>query len=77
MQMTGTCQHVCVIVSRFLAERLCCGFAADSLRFSATDHFGITGMRERVEQMGGSFTLRSSPGEGTSAIAVLPLTPLE
>ena len=50
-----------------------CGFAADCLPLAATDHFGITGMRERVEQMGGSFTLRSSPGEGTSAIAVLPL----
>lgn len=50
-----------------------CGFAADSLRVSNTDHFGITGMRERIEQMGGSFTQPSAPGEGTSAIAVLPL----
>jgi len=50
-----------------------CGFAAEALPNDATDHFGITGMCERVERMGGQFTLRSSPDERTSAIAVLPL----
>ncbi len=50
-----------------------CGFVAGAARSAVTDHFGIIGMRERVEQMGGSFDLRTSPGEGTSAIAVLPL----
>jgi ligand-binding sensor domain-containing protein/signal transduction histidine kinase len=50
-----------------------CGFVAGAVRSAAADHFGIIGMRERVEQMGGSFDLRTSPGEGTSAIAVLPL----
>jgi two-component sensor histidine kinase len=50
-----------------------CGFPADSAPFAATDHFGITGMRERVEQIGGRFDLRSSPGHGTSAIAMLTI----
>jgi ligand-binding sensor domain-containing protein/signal transduction histidine kinase len=36
-------------------------------------HFGIIGMRERVEQMGGSFRLDSSPGGGTQVVASLPL----
>lgn len=36
-------------------------------------HFGIVGMRERVEQLGGTFSLRSSPGQGTAVIARLPL----
>jgi ligand-binding sensor domain-containing protein/signal transduction histidine kinase len=52
-----------------------CGFAAARPDLCPTDHFGITGMRERVEQMGGSFTLRSAPGEGTGVFASLPLNP--
>jgi signal transduction histidine kinase/ligand-binding sensor domain-containing protein len=53
-----------------------CGFAADRPDFCPTDHFGITGMRERVEQLGGSFSVRSVPGEGTSINASLPLEPV-
>jgi len=53
-----------------------CGFAAGRPDFCPTDHFGITGMRERVEQLGGSFSLRSAPGEGTSINASLPLDPV-
>ncbi|HEY4086279.1 MAG TPA: two-component regulator propeller domain-containing protein [Bryobacteraceae bacterium] len=53
-----------------------CGFAADRPDFCPTDHFGITGMRERVEQLGGSFSLQSAPGEGTSINASLPLDPV-
>jgi signal transduction histidine kinase len=36
-------------------------------------HFGIIGMRERIEQLGGSFQLDSSPGGGTIVIASIPL----
>jgi signal transduction histidine kinase len=36
-------------------------------------HYGIVGMRERVEQMGGAFKLQSSPGQGTTVIASLPV----
>jgi ligand-binding sensor domain-containing protein/two-component sensor histidine kinase len=38
------------------------GFAAGS---SADGHFGITGMKERAQQIGGSLTVTSSIGEGT------------
>ncbi|HEU5021841.1 MAG TPA: two-component regulator propeller domain-containing protein [Bryobacteraceae bacterium] len=51
------------------------GFPAARPDFCPTDHFGITGMRERVEQMGGSFTVRSAQGEGTGIHASLPLHP--
>ncbi|MGI4790587.1 MAG: PAS domain-containing sensor histidine kinase [Janthinobacterium lividum] len=34
--------------------------------------FGITGMRERAEQAGGSFVLLSRPGEGTDVELILP-----
>jgi PAS domain S-box-containing protein len=36
---------------------------------------GIAGMRERVEQLGGTFELESAPGRGTMLRATLPLTP--
>lgn len=36
---------------------------------------GISGMRERVEQLGGTFELESSPGRGTTLRATLPLAP--
>jgi signal transduction histidine kinase len=41
----------------------------------ATDprsHFGITGMRRRAETLGGSFSLRSAPGQGTEVVATMP-----
>jgi len=37
-------------------------------------HFGLIGMRERVEAAGGSFAIRSRLGEGTTVIATLPAT---
>jgi PAS domain S-box-containing protein len=36
------------------------------------DGFGLTGMRERVEQMGGSLTIASARGKGTKIVVVLP-----
>jgi signal transduction histidine kinase len=36
-------------------------------------HYGIIGMRERMEQLGGSFVLNSSPGRGTTIVARVPL----
>ena len=35
------------------------------------DGFGLTGMRERVEQMGGSLTIASALGKGTRIVVVL------
>lgn len=34
---------------------------------------GLTGMRERVESLGGQFKIQSQPGQGTSVFAVIPL----
>ena len=36
------------------------------------DGVGLSGMRERVEQMGGELEITSSPGKGTKVIVVLP-----
>lgn len=35
-------------------------------------HYGLTMMRERAQVAGGDFTIRSSPGEGTTVIADFP-----
>jgi len=37
-----------------------------------TDHYGLTTMRERAQQAGGSLTLTSTPGAGTTVAAVVP-----
>jgi len=42
---------------------------------SETKGSGLTGLRERVEAMGGSFDVRSLPGQGTRVIAVIPARP--
>jgi len=36
-------------------------------------HVGLWSMRERVEQLGGQFEVRSVPGQGTTLTAVVPL----
>ena len=50
------------------------GFDAESTIPVATEngHFGLAGMRERAESIGGSFTVLSQPGRGTVITATLP-----
>ena len=47
------------------------GFAPEAPRENG--HYGIVGMKERVEQSGGIFQLCSAPGQGTRVTARLPL----
>jgi signal transduction histidine kinase len=41
------------------------------------EHFGLEGMRERVESMGGTFRIESEPNLGTRVHAELPLRPVD
>jgi len=50
-----------------------CGFAPSAKRLAANGHFGILGMRERMEQIGGSLEVSSAAGKGTRIGAMLPL----
>ncbi len=50
-----------------------CGFEPELVRLAASGHFGILGMRERMEQIRGSLEVASSPGKGTRLTAHLPL----
>lgn len=49
------------------------GFDSDSARLEPMDHFGIVGMRERAEQLGGEFEIRSKPGKGAVVIVSFPV----
>ena len=51
-----------------------CGFA-DAAR-SAGSSFGLVGMRERIQMLGGQLCIDSQPGEGTTITARVPLDPL-
>jgi signal transduction histidine kinase len=42
---------------------------------SNTGGYGLRAMRQRVEQLGGVFSVQSAPGEGTIVAAQLPLPP--
>jgi signal transduction histidine kinase len=67
--------------SRFTAKMI---FLPDSVRLdlrddgrgfdpkAKSDGFGLLGIRERVEAMGGQVSVRSAPGEGTAIVLTLP-----
>ena len=49
------------------------GFDPESLNPAGSGHYGLIGMRERAERIGGHLTLHSSPGEGTELLVEVPL----
>jgi ligand-binding sensor domain-containing protein/signal transduction histidine kinase len=49
-----------------------CGFEPDAAPLAVSGHFGILGMRERMEQIGGSLEVASTLGNGTTVTAHLP-----
>jgi signal transduction histidine kinase len=48
-----------------------CGF--DGATLPPNGHFGVIGMRERAQQLGGRLELRSTPGAGTDVQVAVPL----
>lgn len=44
----------------------------DWLKFARDSHYGLVGMRERAEMLGGTFRIASRPGEGTRIDVLLP-----
>jgi ligand-binding sensor domain-containing protein/signal transduction histidine kinase len=49
------------------------GFDSSLDQSEQSQHYGLVGMRERVERMGGEFTLTSVPGKGTHVRLRIPL----
>jgi signal transduction histidine kinase len=52
------------------------GFLVGSQAGPTQGHFGLAGMRERMERLGGRLEIASQPGEGTTVTAVVPLVPV-
>lgn len=50
------------------------GFDMASTVNQALDKFGLFSIRERMQVLGGAFTIESAPGKGTTATLTLPLT---
>ena len=50
------------------------GFDPRGARTAGTGHFGLQGMRERTEQLGGSFDVSSRPGRGTRIRVRVPIS---
>ena len=53
------------------------GFDPNQRHTSSSDHsggVGLTSMRQRVEQLGGTILLQSTPGKGATLMAALPVT---
>ncbi|MBR4938216.1 MAG: hypothetical protein IKZ22_05030 [Kiritimatiellae bacterium] len=51
----------------FSLEENGCGFDSENCPGPAQGHFGLAGVRERIERLGGAFTLKSQSGEGSCA----------
>ena len=49
------------------------GFEQDDVFSDVGGHFGLIGMRERAERLGGELQLASHPGEGTEVEVTVPL----
>ena len=48
------------------------GIPVDVMRGKLKGHFGLVGMRERAERVGGHLSIESQPGSGTDIILILP-----
>jgi len=45
----------------------------NAMNLKGGKHLGLIGMRERLEMIGGRFSVRSAPGEGSTIVAEIPL----
>ena len=48
------------------------GFDPADLNLETGKHFGLMFMRERMAQIGGSVTIESQPGSGTTVLLEVP-----
>jgi len=50
-----------------------CGFDVEHAARSTSGHFGLAGIRERVQNLGGELTLTSRPGHGSEVVVEVPV----
>jgi PAS domain S-box-containing protein len=79
--MTNVVRHACANRVDLLVERRDDrvlvvveddGVGFEPTRAQSGDHFGLLGMRERAEALGGTLTVESSPGKGTTIVVEVP-----
>lgn len=58
---------------RFSVEDDGCGFDPATVPGVEAGHFGLSGVRTRVERLGGTLELTSAPGQGTYARVTIPM----
>jgi signal transduction histidine kinase len=51
-----------------------CGFNNQASDNGQAGHFGLIGMRERAEQIGGTLSIRSKEGSGTEVVVDAPIS---
>ena len=51
-----------------------CGFDSQVADNGASGHFGLVGMRERAEQIGGTLSVQSRNGSGTEIVVEVPIS---
>ena len=49
------------------------GFSSNGDSANSASGFGLLGMRERVEKLGGRLVIESAPGEGTTLVSEVPI----
>ena len=54
-----------------------CGFAPADAPGISQGHYGLQGIRERIDRLGGSLDISSSKGRGTDVTIVMPAKELE
>ena len=50
-----------------------CGFDPDAAPGVLQGHFGLQGIQERIDEIGGTFEITSTPGTGTKATISIPI----
>ena len=50
-----------------------CGFNPDAAPGILQGHFGIQGIQERIDEIGGTYEISSTPGKGTKATISVPI----
>ena len=58
---------------RFSVKDNGCGFDPEKCDGPIQGHFGLEGIRNRLEKLDGTFTIDSTPGDGTKATISIPL----
>ena len=64
------------LVLRFEADSVVLEIADDGIGFEPQkrrESFGLVGLRERAESLGGKLTIRSDPGRGTDILVTIPI----